>query len=96
MTNKKEAAVLAHCDPKKVERLTARSTTILPCVLRKIKCVCCQIGCMVAAFFALEFFFAPVDPGSMSLSAGWALAAVAGWLALILGRWAGELGGEQG
>ncbi len=97
MTNKKEAAVLAHRDLKEVREIPdgRTLTIILPRLICKVKRTASQIGCLFAGFFALEFFFAPFDPGIMSLTAGWTLAAVSGWLALMLGRLAGELGGEQ-
>ncbi len=97
MTNKKEAAVLAHRDLKEVRGIqTGRTlTTILPRLIYKVKRTVCQTGCLFFGLMAFEFFFAPIDPGDISLAAGWTLAAVSGWLALTLGRLAGELGGEQ-
>ncbi len=96
---KKETAMLAHRDIKRARKIRigyALATAFsLSQLIRQLEYIACQTGCLFAVFFAFEFFFAPIDPGIMSLTAGWTLAAVSGWLALTLGRLAGELGGNQ-
>ncbi len=44
----------------------------------------CLLGCFFTALVAMAFFFAPFEPGEVSFSAGWALAATAGWLCSAL------------
>lgn len=47
----------------------------------------CQMFCLLFGLLALMFFLAPMDPGDMSFSAGWALAAVCCWLVRTFYIW---------
>lgn len=58
-----------------------RSTTSLAACTKKWLS---YMGCIFFALTASMFAFAPFDPGDMSISAGWALAAVSGWLVKTL------------
>ncbi len=40
----------------------------------------CLMGCLLAALATLLFFCAPFEPGDVSLTAGWTLAAISWWL----------------
>ena len=57
MTNKKEAAVLAHRDPRKVRGIQAGRTltTILPRMLRRVKQLLCRMLCILMALLAVAF-----------------------------------------
>ena len=51
--------------------------------MNRIKKFIHQALCLLFGLLAFEFFFAPIDPGVMSFTAGWTLAAVCCWLARI-------------
>ncbi len=50
----------------------------------------CRMGCLLAALAAFMFFLAPLEPGEVSLSAGWALTAVSVWLCRALYKISGD------
>lgn len=87
ITQKKRPAVAAV--GRQTTKVAAQGTFSVAQAAKACKRFICLEGCFFAALIAFMFFIAPLDPGDVSLSAGWALATVAGWLCRELYRMAG-------
>ncbi len=88
MSTQKKRPIVAAIG-RQATKVAAQGTFSLPHTAKACKRFMCLLGCFFAALTAFAFFCAPFEPGEVSFSAGWALAATAGWLCRELYRMAG-------
>lgn len=89
MITQKKRLTVAAVRRKTTTKVAAQGTFSVAQAAKACKRFICLEGCFFAALTAFMFFIAPFDPGDVSLSVGWVLAAVAGWLCRELYRMAG-------
>lgn len=84
MNTQKKRPAAATAERKTTTRVAAQGAFSISQAVKIFKRFLFLLGSVLAALAAFLFFFAPVDPGEMSWSAGLALTLTAGWTARMM------------
>ena len=86
MTEQKKRPAVTATGRKTTTKVATTGNFSVSQAVRSCKRFMCLMGCLFSALATFLFFVAPFDPGEMSFTAGWSLAAVSGWLCRELYR----------